>query len=155
MKRILCFGLPGTGKSTFVKSKPITQQLHLDLGHNAFKSDAEREKFYRKAIKHTTSELNVIARLSWYYDTYAEYFDVREVAKHDIMVVFAIPSVELLESVVIPRVIRRDGDSDFTRLYMKMYKKWRSDWINTANRWKSVLGSSKVKIIDLYDEFIA
>lgn len=153
--RYLCFGMPGTGKSTFVKSKPVTQQLRLDLGHNSFKDDKAREKFYRKAVVHTTSELHVISRLTWYYDTYAEYFDPKEVAKYDVAVIFAIPSLELLEHVVVPRVARRDTDSDFPSLYAKNYAKWREGFVQTFQKWKAILGSAKVRLIDLYDEFSA
>lgn len=111
--KMLCFGMPGTGKSTFVKSKPLSQQMRMDLGHNSFKSEEARDKFYRKAVVHTTCELRVIHRLSWYYDTYAEYFDPKEVAKYgDIVVYFAIPSIELLSSTIIPRVARRDSGTD-------------------------------------------
>lgn len=153
-KQALCFGLPGTGKSTFVKSHTCNP-IVLDLGHNAFKSEEERERFYRKCIKHTTTELDVLCRvpdMPWLYDTYPEYFDISEVADHgNVKVIFAIPSVGLLGDVIVPRVFERDGDTEFPRLYKKMYKKWYFDWCSTFERWYKVLGKKRCCRIPTYD----
>lgn len=178
MNVLLCFGLPGTGKTTYVTSHKF--HIRLDLGHNAFRNEEQREKFYKKAKTHTTCELDVLTRLNFiaqehekrkhpewigspdirywgnktvYYDTYPEYFSLDEVRRlADIGCIFAIPSIDVLEESVIPRVFERDGDGEFPRLYLKQYKKWHEDWLRTYNQWCSVLGHRRCVKIDLYDD---
>jgi hypothetical protein len=147
----LCFGLPGTGKSTFVRSKPKRAQLFLDLGHNAFRNEEARQKFYRKLWKSTTAVCTVLGNQNVYWDTYPEYFDMKQLLPliNNIRVIFAIP--EDIDS-IIARVGERDGlDSEFYKLYLKQGHKWQKDWYALYDKWKAMFGKKRVMMIDRYD----
>jgi hypothetical protein len=136
--KTLIFGLPGSGKSTLVKASKMPK-LQLDLGHNAFKSESEREKFYEK-LRRFTSQLLLVPG-DFIMDTYPEYFDL-EVVKTvpDVRVVYLLPEDALGVYELVRRVGDRDGrDSDFYQLYHRNALKWYPHWIDMYTKWRRAI----------------
>lgn len=114
MAYILVFGLPATGKTTFVKSTAY-RPLTLDLGN--ISSDA-KTTVNPRMIDFTSNLLAIPTQEVITIDSYPDYFDPKRIPDEAIKrVIFAIPSKTYFDQ-ILTRVRLRDGlGSDFVRLY--------------------------------------
>lgn len=148
--KILIFGLPGSGKSTLVKSSKL-HQVRLDLGHNSFRSDEARAKFYEKLTRFTSGIMTM--KCSFIADTYPEYFDIEVVAKSDAIVYFRLPKDLEEAKVLVDRVGKRDGyTSDFYKLYSKQYANWFKEWKEIFKKWQRTVGAERVHRMSIYED---
>lgn len=128
-------GMPGTGKSTACKNagKCIT----FDFG----KTTDIDSRVFSKMTKLLSSLYENFDNIG--FDTYPEYFvELPRNAK----IYIAIPEDI---SIALRRVMKRDGkDSPFFKLYTKNAEKWRTEWINKTQKYRSW---KNVTFLDFYD----
>lgn len=115
----LVFGLPGTGKTTYIRK--TLHSITLDVG-------APRDDNQRKQLKEFTTEFinKTVPKLEpkISIDSFPEYFDLYTLEKSQISeIVFMIPSFEDYEF-ILERIETRDGKSSpFYQLYKKNFFK--------------------------------